>query len=297
VYLKSLAIKGFSENTLRVRGIYIEMFLRWCRGNEVVCAGEVKNETLLRFQEHLYFYRKMNGEPLSSSSQYSRLALIRLWFQWIHRKGHLRQDPTKTLELPRTTYKLPTVLTKQQVERILAQPNIGKPIGIRDRAIMEVLYSTGIRRTELMRLNIVDLDQERGVIAIREGKGKRDRTVPIGERALYWLDQYFSRVRVTIESEPSVGPVFLTFTGASFTPNHLSWLVRKYIRAANIAKSGACHVFRHSMATHMLENGADTRYIQEMLGHARLDTTQIYTHVSIRKLKQVHARTHPSARI
>jgi len=239
----------------------------------------------------------MNGEPLSSSSQYSRLALIRLWLQWIHRKGHIRQDPTKALELPRTAYKLPTVLTKQQVERILAQPDIGKPIGIRDRAIMEVLYSTGIRRTELMRLNIVDLDQERGVIAIREGKGKRDRTVPIGERALFWLDQYFSRVRVTIESEPSVGPVFLTFTGASFTPNHLSWLVRKYICAANIAKSGACHVFRHSMATHMLENGADTRYIQEMLGHARLDTTQIYTHVSIRKLKQVHARTHPSARI
>ena len=162
---------------------------------------------------------------------------------------------------------------------------------------MEVLYSTGIRRTELMRLKIDDLDRERGVITIREGKGKRDRTVPIGERALVWVDQYLSGVRPKVANEPDQGVVFLTSTGASFTPNHLSCLVRNHIRAANIAKNGACHIFRHTMATHMLEGGADTRYIQEMLGHARLDTTQIYTHVSIRKLKQVHTRTHPSARI
>ena len=297
VYLKSLAIKGFSDNTVRIRGIYIEMFLRWCKANGILFASEVRSETLFRFQEHLYAHRKRNGHPLSSSSQYSRLALIRLWFQWIHRQGHTRHDPTKTLELPRTAYKLPTVLNKQQVEKVLAQPDMRKPVGIRDRAIMEVFYSTGIRRTELIRLRIVDLDRERGVVAIREGKGKRDRTVPIGERALIWLDQYLSRVRPTVVVEPDTGFVFLTSTGAWFTPNHLSCLVRRYIRAADIAKNGACHVFRHTMATHMLENGADTRHIQEMLGHARLDTTQIYTHVSIRKLKQVHTRTHPSARI
>jgi integrase/recombinase XerD len=296
-YLKSLAIKGFSENTLCVREIYIRMFLRWCETNEIVCTREVTNETLLRFQEHLYFHRKTDGDPLSTSSQYSRLALIRLWFQWMHRQGHIPDDPTKALELPRIAYKLPTVLTKQQVEKVLGQPDVGQPIGIRDRAMMEVLYSTGIRRAEVLRLKIVDLDRERGVVTIREGKGKRDRTVPIGERALVWLDQYLSRVRPTIVAESDSGLVFLTSTGASFTPNHLSWLVRQYMCAANIVKAGACHVFRHTMATHMLEGGADIRYIQEMLGHARLDTTQIYTHVSIRKLKQVHTRTHPSARI
>jgi len=235
--------------------------------------------------------------PFSISSQYSRLALIRLWFQWMHRQGQIRHDPARALELPRTAYKLPTVLTKQQTDKVLAQPNVAKQSGIRDRTILEVLYSTGIRRTELMRLKIDDLDRERGVVTIREGKGKRDRTVPIGERALVWLDQYLSRMRPRVVTEPDQGILFLTFTGAPFTPNHLSWLVRKYIRAAKIAKNGACHVFRHTMATHMLEGGADTRYIQEMLGHARLDTTQIYTHVSIRKLKQVHTRTHPSARI
>lgn len=296
-YLRSLAIKGFSENTLRVREIYIGMFLRWCESNAVGSAGVVTDEVVLRFQEYLYSYRKADGQSLAISSQHARLSVIRLWFQWIYRQGHIPHDPTNALELPRTAYRLPTVLTKQQTDKVLAQPDAGRPIGIRDRAIMEVLYSTGIRRTELMRLKIDDLDRERGVITIREGKGRRDRTVPIGERALVWVDQYLSSVRLKVADETDPGVVFLTSTGASFTPNHLSCLVRNHIRAANIAKKGACHVFRHTMATHMLERGADIRYIQEMLGHARLDTTQIYTHVSIRKLKQVHTRTHPSARI
>ena len=221
-YLKSLAIKGFSENTLRIREIYIGMFLRWCETSGIISAREVTDGTLLRFQEHLYLHRKTNGHPLSTSSQYSRLALIRLWFQWMHRQGHIRHDPTKALELPRTAYKLPTVLTKQQVEKVLAQPDARKLVGIRDRAIMEVLYSTGIRRMELIGLRIVDLDRERGVVTIREGKGKRDRTVPIGERAVAWLDQYLSRVRPAISTEPDTGLIFLTSTGASFTPNHLS---------------------------------------------------------------------------
>jgi integrase/recombinase XerD len=297
VYLKSIAVKGFSESTLRVRGIYIEMFLRWCETSGVSFPNEVKAETLLRFQEHLFFHRKMNGQPLSASTQFSRLSLIRLWFRWMHHQGLIPKDPTKALELPRTAYKLPTILTKQQMEKVLGQPDLGKLVGIRDRTILEVLYSTGIRRTELMQLQIEDVDRERGVVTIREGKGKRGRTVPIGERALVWLDQYFSRVRPIFAKEADSGFIFLTSTGAQFAPNHLSWLVRRYILGANITKNGACHIFRHTMATHMLEGGADTRYIQEMLGHARLDTTQVYTHVSIRKLKQVHTRTHPSARI
>jgi len=296
-YLNSLAIKGFSENTLRVRGIYIGIFLRWCETNGIGSAAQITGESLFCFQEHLFFHRKMNGQPLSLSSQHSRLAVIRLWFRWMHHKGIIPNDPTKALELPRIAYKLPTILTKQETEKTMGQPDVTKFLGIRDRAILEVLYSTGIRRTELMRLKVADIDRERGVVTIREGKAKRDRTVPIGERALVWIDRYLTTVRPIFAPEPDSTFIFLTSTGRQFTPNHLSWLVRNYIRAANIAKNGACHVFRHTMATHMLERGADTRYIQEMLGHARLDTTQIYTHVSIRKLKQVHTRTHPSARI
>jgi integrase/recombinase XerD len=148
-----------------------------------------------------------------------------------------------------------------------------------------------------MRLKVVDIDRDLGIATIGQGKGNRDRVVPVGERALLWLDKYLSDARSAFAFEPDIGIVFLTSNGVSFAPNHLSWLVRRYIRAANIGKNGACHVLRHTMATVMLEGAADTRYIQEMLGHARLDTTQIYTHVSIRKLKQVHRRTHPAARV
>jgi len=215
----------------------------------------------------------------------------------MQRYGYIAQDPTIEIELPRLAYRLPTVLTKAQVEHVLAQPNIQTPVGIRDRAILEVFYSTGIRRIELMRLELVDVDWELGVVAIRHGKGHRDRMVPIGGRVLIWLNKYLTQARPKFASKLDSRVVFLTSHGLPFTPNHLSWLARRYIRAANIPKNGACHVFRHTMATVMLEGGADTRYIQEMLGHARLDTTQIYTHVSIRKLKQIHSRTHPAAKI
>jgi integrase/recombinase XerD len=140
------------------------------------------------------------------------------------------------------------------------------------------------------------VDQKHGLVTVREGKGKRDRVVPIGERALAWLDLYLNRLRSEIVKKPDDGIIFLTSNGAPFTPNHLSWLAHQYVKSAGIGKSGACHIFRHTMATLMLEGGADIRYIQAMLGHVRLDTTQIYTHVSIRMLKQVHTTTHPAAR-
>jgi integrase/recombinase XerD len=149
---------------------------------------------------------------------------------------------------------------------------------------------------EILKLKLYDLDKNHGVVAVREGKGKRDRIVPIGERALAWLERYLVEVRPSIVGQPDEGFVFLSSTGRQFAPNYLSWLVRRYIQAAEPGKTGACHTFRHTMATLMLEGGADVRYIQAMLGHARLDTTQIYTHVSIRMLKQIHAATHPAAR-
>jgi integrase/recombinase XerD len=159
-----------------------------------------------------------------------------------------------------------------------------------------MLYSTGMRRTELLNLKFDDLDRKRGVATIRQGKGRRDRVVPVGERALTWADRYLTEVRSALASRPE-DTVFLTLKGKPLSPNYLSWVVRRYLRRAKIAKTGACHIFRHTMATLMLEGGADIRYIQAILGHKRLDTTQIYTHVSIRMLQQVHAATHPAARL
>jgi len=195
------------------------------------------------------------------------------------------------------TRQLPSVLSQDEVELVLRQPNVGDPIGVRDRAMLETLYSTGMRRMELLKLKLYDVDRRRGVVTIREGKGKKDRVIPIGERALAWVDKYLNEVRPVIVVEPDDGIVFLTSMGEPFTPNHLSWLASQYVEAARIGKSGACHLLRHTMATLMLEGGADIRFIQEMLGHARLDTTQIYTHVAIRKLKQIHEATHPAAKL
>jgi len=275
----------------------MEMFLKWCRRNRVTAPNQVTRTFLESYQRYLFQYRKKDGQPLAVASQHSRLAPLKVWFKWLTHRKYIPQDPAAELELPRVGYKLPNVMNRDEAERVLSQPNIGEPLGVRDRAMLEMLYSSGLRRMELLHLKLYDVDQKHGLVTIREGKGKRDRVVPIGDRALAWLDLYLNRLRSEIVKKPDDGIVFLTSNGAPFTPNHLSWLARQYVKSAGIGKSGACHIFRHTMATLMLEGGADIRFIQAMLGHVRLDTTQIYTHVSIRKLKQVHTSTHPGARL
>jgi len=296
-YLQYLAVKGFTESTLRVRRVHMEMFLTWCRRSRITAPTQVTRTSLESYQRYLFHYRKKDGQPLAVASQHSRLAPLKVWFKWLTHRKYIPQDPAAELELPRVGYKLPNVMNRDEAESVLSQPNVEEPLGIRDRAMLEILYSSGLRRMELLHLKLYDVDQKHGLVTVREGKGNRDRVVPIGERALAWLDIYLSTYRPGIVRQPDNGIVFLTSNGVPFTPNHLSWLARQYVKSAEIGKSGACHIFRHTMATLMLEGGADIRYIQAMLGHVRLDTTQIYTHVSIRKLKQVHEATHPAARL
>jgi integrase/recombinase XerD len=220
---------------------------------------------------------------------------LRVWFRWLSRERHILHNPASELELPRLEHRLPKhVLTVAEVEAVLAQPDVHDPLGLRDRAIVETLYSTGMRRLELAHLKLYDLDTERGTVMIRQGKGKKDRMIPIGERAAAWIDKYVREARPHLVVEPDDGTVFLSSAGEPFSIDHLSDLVRGYVDAAKIGKRGACHLFRHTMATLMLEGGADIRFIQAMLGHADLSTTQIYTLVSIRKLKEIHTATHPA---
>jgi integrase/recombinase XerD len=296
-HLRHLAVKGFTENTLKVRRVHIEMFLAWCTERGLAEPVEITRPVLERYQRHLFHHRKKNGEPLTFSSQHARLAPLKVWFKWMTRQNYILHNPASEIELPRLSFQLPSVLSQDEVELVLGQPNVADPIGVRDRAMLETLYSTGMRRMELLKVKLYDVDRRRGVVTIREGKGKKDRVIPIGERALAWVDKYLNEVRPVIVVEPDDGIVFLTSMGEPFTPNHLTWLASQYVEAAQIGKSGACHLLRHTMATVLLEGGADIRFIQEMLGHARLDTTQIYTHVTIRKLKQIHEATHPAAKL
>ena len=294
-YLVWMETHHFAADTVYVRRTTLSMFLRWSAEREVHRAGEVTRSMVERYQRHLFYYRKRNGGPLSLTSQSHWLIALRSWFTWLTRERLIPQNPTTEMQLPQEEKRLPRhALTESEAEAVLDEIDVDTVFGLRDRAMLETFYSTGIRRRELGRLELADIDRERGTVLIRSGKGRKDRVVPIHARALAWIDQYLARSRPQLSLGQSTRLLFVTKTGRPMHPNQLSMLVRRYVERAGIAKPGGCHLFRHSAATLMLEGGADVRYIQAMLGHASLNTTEIYTHVSIQKLREVHARTHPA---
>jgi integrase/recombinase XerD len=294
-YLEWLRVHNYSPLTVESRELYLGYFVAWCSERGLRQPREVTRAVLERYQRWLYHYRKRNGEPMSFHGQRLRLIPLRAWFKWLAKQNYVLYNPASELELPKLEHRLPKhILTTQEVEQILALANLDEPTGIRDRAMIETLYSTGMRRSELAGLSLFDLDRERGTVMIRQGKGKKDRMIPIGERALAWIERYQLEVRPELVATRNQNALFLTTLGEAFTPPRLTELVRDYVLAAKIGKTGSCHLFRHTMATLMLENGADIRFIQAMLGHVDLSTTQIYTQVSIRKLKEIHTATHPA---
>lgn len=295
-YLEWIRARNFSERTVVARIQMLRAFASWCADRGVTRSSEVTRPILERYQRWLFHYRKADGRPLTFHTQQIRLVSIRAFFKHLARQNRILSNPASDLDLPRRERRLPhESLTPQEAERVLAQPDLTKPLGLRDRAILETFYSTGLRRMELANLGLYDLDAERGTLTIRQGKGKKDRVVPIGERAVAWVEKYRQEVRPELVSGPDPGTLFLNELGESIGLDWLSIMVRRYVERARLGKGGSCHLFRHTLATVMLEGGADVRYIQEMLGHERLDTTQIYTQVSIRALKAIHNATHPAA--
>lgn len=297
-HLDALAVRHASEETQRARRIALAQFLEWCSERELRTPHEITKPILERYQRHLFCVRKVNGQPLSIKGQWLRINHVRLWFRWLVKHNHLPSNPASDLDLPHAPRQtLPAPLEAHEVEAVLALPDVDDVQGLRDRAVLELLYSTGLRRAEAAALSLFDIEPVRGIVRVRQGKGRKDRVVPIGERALAWVQRYLDEARPELASDAHEPALFLNRFGQRFHNAGLGHLVRRYLKAAGITKKGACHLFRHAMATQMLENGADVRYIQEMLGHANLDTTQIYTHVSIGKLQAVHAATHPAAKL
>ena len=180
------------------------------------------------------------------------------------------------------------ILTAEQLQRLMALPDVTTAIGIRDRAILETLYSTGLRRMELVQLDCGDVHYERGVVHVYEGKGKKDRVVPIGEQALYWVNRYLNEGRERLLHHGPTPALFVDSLGQGLGNCSLGHLVKDYLRQVDIDAQGSCHLLRHACATHMLENGADVRLIQALLGHKDLNSTSLYTQVSIQQLKSVH---------
>lgn len=297
-FLEHLAVTGYSPRSVTTRRITLSAFVLWCEERGISRPAEITKPILERYQSFLYHYRKESGEPLGFRSQRSRLDAVRALFKWLARNNYLLGNPASDLTLPRLPRRLPKcVLTLAEAEKVLGQPDLRTPLGIRDRAILETFFSTGMRRMELAGLKLTDLDLERGTVLIRLGKGKKDRMIPIGARAIVFVEKYLRDVRPELVQPPDDGALFLTATGHPFTPDVLTNVCRQHVEEAEIGKKGACHLFRHTMATLMLEGGADIRFIQAMLGHSSLSTTEIYTQVSIKKLQEIHAATHPGAKL
>jgi integrase/recombinase XerD len=289
-----MLVTGYSAITVRNRHQAIRRFIAWADERGLNDPREITRPILERYQRHLFYYRKDDGCPLSTGTQLQCLAPLKTWFKWLSRQNHILANPAADLDLPRTPKRLPSwVPTIEEVEAILAEADPASPQGLRDRALLETLYATGLRRMELPGLAIYDVDLNRGVLWVRHGKGNRQRLVPLGSRAMAWLDKYLLEARPQLMAVDT-DTLFLTDYGDPVAPHYIADKVKRYMQFAGIHKPGSTHLFRHACATHMLEGGADIRYIQELLGHASLETTEIYTHISIDKLIAVHGATHPS---
>ncbi len=295
-YLDYWRTMGYRDAGVLLRAKALKRFVAWADAHELRSVTELTLPLLERYQRDLFLYRKPDGTSLAMNSQQLLLVPLRGFCKWLARSRRIPANPAVELELPRKPVLLPArVLSVAEVEMLIREADVTTPWGIRDRAIMESLYSTGMRRSELASLAVYDWNRARGAIMIRQGKGGRDRIVPVGDRAASWLAKYVDTVRPGLVRGADDGTLFLTDYFEPFAKNRLGDLLRRYLNWAGIGVPGACHLLRHACATHMLENGADIRFIQALLGHSDLRSTQIYTQVSIAKLREVHAATHPAS--
>jgi tyrosine recombinase XerC len=255
------------------------------------------NDSLLSVDEidHLAirsYLADLQGRQLSRSTVLRKLSTLRSFFKYLSRRGYLDTDPTSALATPKVRRKLPEFLELSEVEALLSAPDTKTIVGLRDQAILELLYSTGMRVGELLALNLSDLDRESALVKVR-GKGKKERLLPVGGPAMSALENYLAR-RYELSSRPSQA-IFLSQRGNRPDAKSIRRRLEKYARDAGIKKKITPHTLRHTFATHMLNAGADLRSVQELLGHASLSTTQIYTHVTADRLKQVYEKAHPRA--
>lgn len=291
-----LAVRGYSPTTIARYHVSLALFADWAVARGIEQPREVTRPVVEAYQRYLFHYRQPGGRPLTFRSQTARLVALRQFYRWLARSHRVLVNPAAEIELPRVGPWQPRgAMTVAEVEDVLAQPDTNTAKGLRDRAILETLYSTAIRAAELAKLSVFDLDITRGTLAVNAGKGGRSRVVPISDRAVGWCEKYLLDSRPALAVPPDENRLFLNGKGGAFTSRRLTDIARRHLRAAGVNKPGACHLFRHTCATLMLEGGADIRYIQDMLGHASLETTRLYTHVSIGALKAVHERSHPGA--
>ena len=297
-FFEWMGVKNYSRETIVSWRLLLKYFNAWCEERDVIRPQDVTRPLLERYQRFLFHYINKKGQRLNVNTRHNRLIPVRAFFKWLAKNNYILFNPAGELELPRLEYRLPrNVLTRQEAETILNGIDLTTPMGLRDRAMLETLYSTGMRRTELCNLKLNDINMDKGIVMICEGKYKKDRVIPIGERAVLWIEKYLHDLRPLLCWTHETDRLFLTRHGKPMRPKHLTRIAHGHVKNAEIGKTGSNHIWRHSCATLMLENGADIRYVQEQLGHASIDTTKIYTRIAIVKLKEVHTQTHPASNI
>lgn len=294
-YASQLEALGYAVKTLRQDHREAQQFWQWAAAQGGDHPLDITAEQANAYQKHLALLQGPRQTGLDPGTIRFKLDSLKRLYRWMLRQDLIAANPFEGLKFPKTLRQFKRqALTLAEIARLMAAPNVRTATGIRVRAILETFYSTGLREMELARLTVHDLDAAHGWVWVHEGKNKKSRVVPLGERALAWVMRYLEDVRPVILRGQDTGHLFLTSIGKRFQyQSALSALVRSYFQKAGIAKSGGCHLLRHSAATHMLQQGADIRAIQEMLGHASIRTTECYTQLACVDLKQALARHHP----
>lgn len=242
------------------------------------------------------FLAQLRDQGKATSSISRMLSSLRKFYQWLLRQDIIERDPLVKIDSPKKEKRLPLALSETEVDTLLAQPNVEKGLGLRDRAILETLYATGMRVSELINLKISDLHQDIQLIKVL-GKGSKERLVPISDVALSWIDKYDNQVRekLIMKNGAFSDIIFLNSRGKKLSRQAVWQLIKKYCQTANITKNVTPHTLRHTFATHLLENGADLRVVQELLGHSDITTTQIYTNLTQKHIMEVYKKSHPRA--
>ncbi len=293
-YRQHLNVRNFASETAKRYIIFLNHFFTWLKQRNTVNVTEVSSEVIRDYQAHLFEQVNKRGELNSVFHQNNNLKAIKSFFRFLRDNDYIVHDPASDVSYAKTPHRLPrSILTQGEMKKLLHAPNTKTALGYRDRTILEVFYSTGIRREELINLMIEDADFADGFIRVNSGKGKKDRVVPVGKIACRYLENYITAVRPMFVKNIHDNHIFLTLKGGRLSAGRVWDIVKKYSRKAKLKKNISPHTFRHTCATLMLRNKANIRHIQELLGHASLETTQVYTSVSIADLKEVHSKCHP----
>ncbi len=275
--------RGLAQNTLEAYRRDLDQFIAFLAAEKITGFTQCTRSTLSKY---LLFLKQ---QKLAATSLARKLATLKTFFHYLAREQAIAHDPTLEIERPKIEKYLPKVLSQDEIKRLMEMPK-----NSRDRALMELLYSSGLRVSELVRLNLNDVNLEEGYVRCF-GKGSKERMVPIGQVAAQEMDHYIGKFRVKLNRDKKLKAIFLTNNGHRLTRQDVWRIVKDYSKQAGITKAISPHTLRHSFATHLLDNGADLRSVQEMLGHSDIATTQLYTHVTKARMKEVYAKAHRRA--